>query len=193
MTMLVTGILLWSALHFIRALAPDFRLSMQERLGENAYKAVIAFGIFTGIVLMVMGWRAADQWDLYQPPRWGRPLGGALVLLAFLLFSFANFQTNVKRFIRHPQLTGMAVWAAGHLLVNGDNLSLTLFGGLGLWALVQMVLINRREGAWIKPDPVPLTAEIRPVVAGVLVFALFLFIHPYIFGVSPFAQNAPAQ
>ena len=97
----------------------------------------------------------------------------------------AHGKTNVKRFIRHPQLTGLVIWAAGHLLANGDNRSLVLFGMLGLWAIVEMMLISRREGAWARPDPMPLTGEIRPVVAGLVIFAAFLFAHPYLFGVSP--------
>ena len=63
--------------------------------------------------------------------------------------------------------------------------SVVLFGLLGIWALIEMLLINRREGAWSRPDPVPLKAEIRPVVIGLVIFVVFLFAHPYLFGVSP--------
>ena len=44
----------------------------------------------------------------------------------------------------------MVVWAGAHLLVNGDAASVVLFGGLGLWALSEMVLINR-SAVWLAP------------------------------------------
>ena len=42
---------------------------------------------------------------------------------------------NVKRLLRHPQLTGVALWGIGHLLANGESRSIILFGGLGAWAI----------------------------------------------------------
>ncbi len=185
MTWLVIGLLLWSGLHFVPGLARGFRGALIDRVGEKTYSGVFAVGVVVSIVLMVVGWRSAVQWNVYEPPLWGRPVGILFILIAFLLFGFAKAKTNVKRFIRHPQLTGLIAWAVGHLLANGDNLSLLLFGGLGLWALIEMPLINRREGAWQKPDRVPVAAEIRPILIGVAIFAAFFAAHSYLFGVSP--------
>jgi len=185
MTWLVIGLLLWCGLHFVPSLARGFRTALIARMGEQTYRGVFTVGVIFSIVLMVVGWRAAPQWVVYDPPAWGRPVGTVLILIAFLLFGFAHAKTNVKRFIRHPQLAGLVAWAVGHLLANGDNLSLLLFGGLGLWALVEMPLINRREGAWQKSGPVPLTAEIRPILIGIAIFVAFFAAHPYLFGVSP--------
>ena len=91
--------------------------------------------------------------------------------------------TNIKRLHRHPQLIGVAFWSIAHLLANGDNRSLLLFGGLGAWAVVEMVSINQRQGEWQKPDKVPLTNDIVTVVVGVALFAVLLFAHPYLTGI----------
>lgn len=179
------GVALWSGIHFIPSLAQGVRASLIERLGETPYKIAFALGIVLSIILMVVGWRSTTPVVIFSPPSWGAPVGSALVLIAFVLFGLAHGKTNVKRFIRHPQLTGLVVWAIGHLLANGDSRSLVLFSVLGLWAIVEMLLINRREGAWARPDPIPLTAEIRPVATGLVIFAVFLLAHPYLFGVSP--------
>ena len=189
MTWLFIGVLLWCGLHFVPGLARRFRDAVITRIGEKTYQGVFAIGVVVSIVLMVVGWRAAPQWTVYNAPPWGPPVGAVLILIAFLLFGFAKAKTNVKRFIRHPQLSGMVAWAVGHLLANGDNLSLLLFGGLGLWALVEMPLINRREGAWKKPEPVPITAEIRPILIGLVIFVAFFLAHPYLFGVSPIPRG----
>src|SRR5882672_2735310 len=37
---------------------------------------------------------------------------------------------GMLRITRHPFLWGVAIWAFGHLLVNGDRASLVLFGAL---------------------------------------------------------------
>lgn len=179
------GVALWSSIHLFPGLAQNTRAWLIERLGERPYKIIFALGIVGSIVLMVAGWRSAAPTGIYVPPSWGAPVGSALVLVAFILFGAAHGKSNVKRFIRHPQLTGVVLWAIGHLLANGDNRSLVLFGALGLWAIVEMLLINRREGAWTRPGPVPLAVELRPVLAGLVIFAVFLFAHPYLFGVSP--------
>ena len=48
--------------------------------------------------------------------------------------------------IRHPQLTAVKLWAVAHLLVNGDSASLLLFGGLLVWAVLEVVIINKQDG-----------------------------------------------
>ena len=75
--------------------------------------------------------------------------------MGFILFFAAYPPTNVKRLLRHPQLTGVALWGVGHLLANGESRSIVLFGGLTLWAIAEIVVINRRDGARDKPAPVP--------------------------------------
>jgi hypothetical protein len=46
-----------------------------------------------------------------------------------------------------------------------------------------MLLINRREGDWKKPEPLPLKADIITVIKGVVIYTVFLFLHPYLSGV----------
>ena len=185
MVWLWLGVGLWSALHFMPSLARGPRALLIARLGDKTYRILFSLGVVGSIALMVLGWRATTPVEIYTPPPWGHPVANALVLVAFLLFGLAHAKTNVKRVIRHPQLTGLVVWAIGHLLANGDSRSVVLFGALGVWALIEMPLINRREGRWVRPGPVPLTAEIRPVAIGLVIFAVVLFAHPYLFGVSP--------
>lgn len=180
------GVLFWSGVHAMPSLAPGVRASLIERLGAKGYQIGFALAIFGSIFLMVLGWRSTAVDIVYDPPAWGRGVASLLTLLAFWLFAFSHGPSTVKRFIRHPQLTAMVVWAIGHLLANGDSRSVVLFGMLGLWALIEMVLLNRRDGEWIKPDARPLTRELRPLVIGTVVFVVFAFLHPYLFGVSPF-------
>ncbi len=185
MILLIAGVLLWAAVHLIPTLARPTRQMMIDRLGENGYKGVFSLLTVGAILLIVFGWRSVEQPAyLYHLPLWTRHLGMLLVLAAFLLFGSSQQPTRINRVVRHPQLTGVVLWAAAHLMMNGDSRSLVLFGGLGLWAIAEMVLINRREGAWLKPEVEGWGREVRVAAISLAIFAAAFFAHPWLAGVS---------
>ena len=106
------------------------------------------------------------------------------MLVSVYLFGAAGRPAAIKRVLRHPQLTGLVTWSVAHLLANGDHRSLILFGGLGLWALVEMIAINRREGERLRPEPPPASREVIGVAITLAVFALLFWAHPWFAGVS---------
>lgn len=184
MIWLALGVLLWSAAHLFPSLGVATRASWIERIGEGPYKGGFTLALVLALGLMILGWRGTSPGFVYAPPSWGVTAALPLMALGLLLFVASGVPTHIKRVLRHPQLTGVAIWSAAHLLANGEDRSLLLFGGLGLWAILEMLAINRRDGAWQKPKAVPLLAELRPLVAMVVVFAVLYFAHPYIAGVS---------
>lgn len=183
MALLVSGLILWWSVHLFPATATDIRARLINRFGSGAYKGCFALLIVISIILMVSGWRSIEPVDVYLPPAWGRHLTYILVLLTFILFVAAKRKTNIKRLLRHPQLTGLVLWSTGHLFANGDNRSLVLFIGLGVWAILEIVMINRRTGAWIKPDPVPVQSDVITVLLGLVLFTVLFWAHPYLSGV----------
>jgi uncharacterized membrane protein len=183
MTWLVLGVLLWSAVHLLPSAGAPARARAIERLGQ-AYQGVFALAILASIGVMVFGWRSTAPTAVYTPPAWGSAAANVLVFLALLLFAASGMTSNIKRIIQHPQLAGVATWAAAHLLSNGELRSLVLFGGLGLWAITAIGFINRRDGAWEKPEPQPMAGEWKPLAAAIVGFAVLYMLHPYIAGVS---------
>lgn len=188
MTLLIVGLVLWSGLHFVPSLAIPLRRQLIEKLGEKQYAIMFSVLVVASIALMVLGWRSTLPVHIYTPPAWGGPVTGLLMLVAFVLFSAAHSESSIRRVIRHSQLTGLVIWSIGHLLSNGDNRSLVLFGALGVWAIAEITLINRREGDWVKPAPGTFKSELLMVVKGLVIFAVLLFAHPYLFGVSPIVR-----
>jgi uncharacterized membrane protein len=183
MTMFVLGLALWSVVHLMPSVAPGLRGRLMS-IGEGPYKGLYALTIVGSLLLIIFGWRAAEPSFVYTEPEWGRIVNMATMLVGLILFMSGRLPTNIKRYLRHPQLTGVALWAVGHLLANGDSLSVLLFGVMGVWALVSMVTINRRDGAWVKPDPVPVGRDLVPVIIGVVLYAILGWVHPYIAGIS---------
>ena len=184
MTILVTGLLMWWAVHLFPAMAPGTRDNLINKVGLKLYKGYFALFIVISIIVIVIGWRSTVPTDIYFPPLWGRHVTYLLVLLTFILFVAAKRKTNIKRVLRHPQLTGLVLWSIGHLFANGDNRSLLLFTGLGLWAILEIIMINRRTGAWVKPVLVPVKSDIITVAGGMILFSVLFLAHPYLTGIG---------
>jgi len=188
MTVLITGVLVWALVHLMPTLAQPVRQSLVERLGNNGYRAAFSILLFAAITIMVIGWRSTPEVVVYVLPEWSKPVGFVLILLAFLLIGAAHHPTRIKQYLRHPMLAGVAVWALSHLLQNGTTRALVLFGGIGLWALIEIPLINRREGPCEKPGSPSFSEEIKGLFISAIIFVVVLLIHPWIAGVSPFPR-----
>lgn len=183
MRILIGGIVLWSAVHLLPALAPGVRQALVTRLGTGPWKGLFALAIVASLALIVIGWRSTVPQAVYQPPPWGRPAAPGLMVISVYLFGAARRPAMIRRVLRHPQLSGLMLWSLAHLLANGDQRSLVLFGGLGSWAIVEMFAINRRDGAWIRPEPPPLSRELVGIVITLAVFGVLLWAHPWFAGV----------
>lgn len=184
MLCLILGVLLFAAVHLLPT-APRARERAVERLGLTFYKGLFALLSIAGIALIAVGWRATAPRLLYAPPGWGAFAASPIVFVALLLFAASGVPSNLKRLVRNPQLSGVLAWALAHLLANGDARALVLFGGMGLWAVAEIRLLNRRDGAWQRPEALPLVAELKPLVGAAVAFAILFAAHPYFAGVSP--------
>jgi len=177
--MIVLGVLLWSGVHFFKRLMPEAR----ARMGDKG-KLLVTVGSFAGLALMILGYRAADTDVLWQLPRWATHVNNLMMLIAVFLFGMASTTGRLRGKLRHPMLMGVIVWAIAHLLVNGDTASVVLFGGMGLWALISIWLINR-AGPWDRPTAGSAKKDIVLVVITVVVFVVISVIHGFI-GPAPF-------
>jgi len=178
--LIALGTALWIAAHWFKRLAPDAR----ARMGDKA-KGYVAGAIGLGVLLIIVGYRGADYVPVYTPPVWGIHANNLLVLIGFYLFAVSGARTRAHQFIRHPQLTGFSLWAAGHLLANGDLAALVLFGGLLVWSLVSMRLINRAEPDWTPPPVGPIRKEFTSIAATLVLFGGVAWVHTLL-GYYPF-------
>ncbi len=183
MTMLIAGIVLWSITHLFKAVAPGARTRLVDKLGLGPYKGLITLDIVIALLLIVFGWKATTPVALYAPPLYGSPIPAVAVLLAIILFVTSSTPNNLKRYIRHPQMTAVVLWGGGHLLTNGEDRSVALFGGLAIWAVLEMIFINKRDGQWQKPGAVPLTKDVIMSIIAAAVFVLLVYFHAWLFGV----------
>lgn len=187
MTLIVLGLALWWAAHLWKRVAPAHRAGF----GEPG-KGIVAALVLAGVVLMVVGWRGSSWLGLegaefvpvWDPPRFLVHVNNLLMLFAFYLYAASGMKTRITRVIRHPQLTAVKTWAVAHLLVNGDLAAIVLFGGILVWAVVAVILINRAEPRGPLPEPAPVGKEIGAVVGAVVVMGVVMLIHAWL-GVPP--------
>jgi len=108
---------------------------------------------------------------------------------------------------RHPMLWSFALWGLCHLLANGDAASMVVFGGLTALALGGAAHIDARKRTNVGPaweayaaqtSYLPFQAMIQGrtrltfseigwwrIGLGVLLYAIVLFTHEWVFGVTP--------
>ncbi|MDY6921159.1 MAG: NnrU family protein [Pseudomonadota bacterium] len=184
MTLIVLGVILWSGVHLIPALAPGLKRRWQSALGNGGYKGSFSLLILAALGLMIIGWRSALPVYLYTLSETIQLLTIAMMVFASVLFVAAKLPTRLKHLIRHPQLAAVALWSGGHLLANGDSRSLVLFGGLLIWSLVEMFAINRRQEAWVKPPVKGVWIEFLTLILGGVLFTALLLAHPYLSGIK---------
>lgn len=184
MNTLICGLLLWSIVHFYPAVMPSSKAGFVYRFGQPVYKGIFALLIILSLVLIVFGWRNIESIYLYTLPDFIHSLMVPVHLIVFILFIAAKLPTRIKQLMRHPQLSSVVLWACTHILLNGDSRSLLLFGWLGAWALIEMLLINKREGQWIKPAPASWAQDVICVVAGIILFVVVVLLHPYLSGIA---------
>ena len=183
MTLLIAGLVLWSVVHFVPSIGISLKRQIIDLFGEKIYLALFAVLIISSLVLIVLGWRSTVPTPVYAAPVINPSFSLVLMVLAFLLFGAAKYETRIKGVIRHPQLTSVIVWATAHLLLNGDSRSVVLFGWMGCWAVLEIFMINRREGKWIKPEPPGWKKEVRGGAISLAIFVVVILLHPYIAGV----------
>jgi uncharacterized membrane protein len=179
MVILVAGLLLWWAAHLFKRVAPGPR----GRMGD-AGKGVVALGVVASVVLMVLGYRAAEVVPLWSLPPFVVHINNLLMVFAFYLYAASGMKTAITRVIRHPQLTAVKLWAVAHLLVNGDVASVVLFGGILAWAVVSVIVINRAQPVWERPAPVAASREVMAIVGTVVVVGVVMGLHNWL-GVQP--------
>lgn len=185
MAWLVVGVSAFCVIHLFPAVLHGQHDQLEQKLGENPYRGLFSLLIVGSLVLIVVGWKSAVPTAVYQPPMAAGVVSSLLVFIGFVLFFAAQIPGNLKRFIRHPQMTGTFIWGIAHLLTNGDSRSVTLFGGLAVWAILEILMINRRDGAWKKPAPAALRPDVITVAVAIVAFVAVVYFHATLFGVSP--------
>ena len=188
MTLLILGLVLFLGVHSVAIVAPGWRDAQVARHGEHAWKGLYAVASLVGFVLLVYGYGLARQSPvvLYTPPAALRHAALLVMLPVFVLLFAAYLPGRIKTAAKHPMLLAVKLWAAAHLLANGNLADVLLFGGFLAWAVADRISLKRRPARAVPGAPAGPMNDVIAVVGGLAVYALFLFwAHAWLIGVRP--------
>jgi len=174
MLVLSLGILTFFGIHLLPALSQ--KQALVDAMGEAPYKIGFSLVSLAGLGLIIWGFQLAPFEPLWTPWPWGRSLAMMLMPIVVILLCAANAPNNIKRFVRHPMLIGITLWAFLHLAANGDLASTLIFASFLVFALFDIAAVEL-SGRYRKIDPVSPAWDAGVVVAGLVVFGLLFYFH----------------
>ena len=177
---LILGIVLWWAAHLFKRVRPEQRAAMGDK-----GRGPVTLAIVAGVVLMVIGYKLTPFIYVWAPPAFTIHLNNVLVLVAIWMMSPAGTKGKILSKVRHPMLMGFRTWAMAHLLVNGDLASMVLFGGLLLWGMVEVVVINKAEPEWSPRTDGSIAKDGMFFVASIVLLVIIGYVHGLV-GPVPF-------
>lgn len=225
MSLLVLAALIWLLIH-IGVAGTQLRDLLVTRLGDTGFRGVFSLLSLLSLALLIWTWSLVWSTPLWYAPDWLRWLLAVVMLPAFLLFVAAVAQPNptaaggdqvmarpprsIIRVTRHPMLWSFTLWAAVHIIGNGDSAATVFFGTFLATSLIGMPSI---DGKLARRDPatwhtlaastsiVPFAAIaqgrnrfvpreigwLTPLIA-VAAWAALLHLHPWLFSVPPVAM-----
>ena len=229
MPMLILAAAFFLAIHLLIS-GTRVRDAFTGRIGEGPYMGLFSLASLAGIVWLGFAYATARHaqtddvlWDITPLTRHiqiGLQLAAMLLIVPGLttpnptsVRQEASLQKvdvvkGMLRITRHPFLWGVAIWALGHLLVNGDIASIVLFGAMLALALLGTVSIDAKrrrklgklwEAFAAQTSNIPF-ADIAAgrqrfslgeigwwrLILGVVVWGVLGWAHPMLFGVRAF-------
>ncbi len=182
MTALALGLVLFLGIHLLPTV-PALRAPIAERLGARSYRGLFSLVSLAGLVLIVVGYRAAGPGErLFAPLPAAIAVAPVAMTLAFILFAAANMRAHLRRALGHPMLLGTLIWAAVHLGANGDARGTLLFGAFVAYALVDLASAVHRQA--LKTFEPSARHDVIAIVAGIGVALLVMTFHRPLFGVT---------
>lgn len=190
MVYLLAGMAIFFGVHSTAIVAPAWRDQMAARLGPAGWKALYGVISIVGFVLMLKGYAftRAEPVPLYVPPTALRHIAAILMLPVFPLLLATYLPGAIQRGVKHPMLTAVKLWAAAHLLANGNLGDVLLFGGFLAWAVADRISLKRRHPRGPQMAPEGRFNDLFAVVGGFVLYVVFVaWAHAKLFGVAPMA------
>jgi uncharacterized membrane protein len=217
-TSLLIATLAFVGLHFALSAA---REPITARIGIGPFRGLYSLLAIATFIWMIVAYRAAEATPLWPHAAWSRWLAVIVMLFASILLVCGYLSPNptavggervlakgagaygIFKVTRHPILWSFALWAAVHLIANGTDAALILFGGLLVLSLGGIAHIEAKRAADPGWQQLAASSSVIPFVAvaqgrasgwlpelgwwrvalGIAVYLVFLFGHRPVIGV----------
>ena len=185
---MILGLILFLGVHTLTTQRAA-RARVIASTGEGGYKIGYSLLSAAGLALIIWGfasYRATGWINVWYPPVFLKHLAVALMLPAVIMVVASYIRGRIYTTLKHPMITGIKLWAAAHLLANGDLGSIILFGSFLAWAVFDRITLKRRTDSGGPPIPVGgASNDLIAIAVGVIAYlALAFAFHPVVIGVS---------
>ena len=177
MTLLILGSILFLGSHLIAAFG--YREKIEAVGGNHAHMGTVTVLSTISLVMIVFGYQQASHQQLWFPLPLSYQLATYLMPIATILIVAGNIPGNIRRLVKHPMLTGIAIWAFLHLLANGDLTSTIIFFTFGGYAIYRRSTLDAKAS-----DKQPLYWDAVAIIGGLAVYWLFYRFHEWLGGVG---------
>jgi uncharacterized membrane protein len=190
---MILGLVLFLGVHVLTT-RRELRAQLIAASGEAVYKIGYALAAIAGLALVVWGfaeYRATGMIDVWEhwvsagTLRVLKHIAVALMLPAVILVAASYIRGRIFTTLKHPMLAGVKLWAAAHLIANGDLGSIVLFGSFLGWAVFDRISLKRRADPGAPAIPVGGPGnDLIAVAVGIIAYlALAFAFHPVVIGV----------
>lgn len=183
MDVLIIGLVLLLGVHMVRLIGlrgPVVRL-ISEPLYAVFYSVISAVGLALVIYGHILSHPSPTVW---LPPEWTRTVALFAVPVSLVLLVAAYLPSHIRSLTRHPMTLAVFLWSGAHLLANGEQASIVLFGSFFVWSIVILIEAYARGGQFARPGR--WGADAAAIVIGLGAAALFAYFHMQLFGVAVF-------
>lgn len=198
---------------------PRVRAALVRYLGPRGFTSAYSALSLVMLAVIIVAADRAPYVQLWAQAIWQHYIVTAgmfvvCLIIAFSLgrpnpFSFGGAQNDrfdptrpgIVRWLRHPILVALTLWASLHLLPNGDLAHVLLFGVFAIFAVLGSLLIDRRKKREVGLEPwerlqseikrsshtlyLAFSAEIfKRLAIAVVLFVALILLHPVLIGVG---------
>ena len=191
MTLFISGLVIFFGVHLFSAFRSRAEgADLRKKWGDAKFMGLISLISIVGFVLIVFGFgQARPSAVLYTPPSWGVHVNMLLMLLALIALTASQVPAgHIKKRLKHPMLVSIKLWALGHLLSNGELVSVLLFGAFLTYAVIDRIAVKRRGDMGAVDAVANPKWDMVAIFFGLAIYAAFVMkLHAVLIGVPVIA------
>lgn len=189
MLYLIIGLVLFIGMHVAASFRSRAPGNIRDRLGLK-YMGGFALISAIGLGLTIWGYGQAridpNNMVFWTAPEWTRHIILSLMPFSLIFLVISQIPAGrIRQAVKHPMVLGVKIWAAAHLVYNGDLASVLLFGSFLGFAVISRIMAKKRGDLGSSAGREPKLAwDIVGVVVGLAVYAAFVMgVHTILIGV----------
>ncbi len=185
MLLMLAGLFLFFFVHLIPEIR-GLRRYLFKRYGAESYRTWISVLSIVAMVQIIWGKATSSEIILWQPTELFRYFTLALMPVSIIMITASVIHCNIRRYVLHPLLSGVAIWAGLHLFSSGDLASIILFSFFLIFSLYKQWVLRVRWPNLYHP-PLRRWTDLLVVVLGIGLSYGIYQLHPIVQSMTLFA------